>query len=228
MTILGVVLILIVLLAIVYNTPRIKATAIKENAIKAAAWLTLGIGALMLNSTMTTNALDNNSLKDEIVLMVVVCSIVICSVFFMMYSIYFIKSLYDNTATKKSQCRLSQATSLSKKTIYISGAISNDNRFKSKFKRAQRYLEALGYWVMSPAILPQGFLTERYLPICYAMIDFCSYFYALADWKESVGAQAEMQYAKAKGKIIIIEEQERKADFELLLAAEGNAKYDKS
>jgi hypothetical protein len=55
---------------------------------------------------------------------------------------------------------------------------------------------------MNPAILPEGFPWESYMPICYAMIDACDAVYMLDNWRESVGARLEYDYAIDKGKLI--------------------------
>lgn len=88
------------------------------------------------------------------------------------------------------------------KTIYIAGKITGDKHYKEKFNGVQKTLEAKGYLVMSPAILPEGFPWEVYMPICYAMIDACAEVMFLPDWVDSKGAQIEMDYAREKGKVI--------------------------
>ena len=90
------------------------------------------------------------------------------------------------------------------KTVFISGKITGDPRYREKFERAQRKLEAAGFIVMSPAILPpRGFSHESYLKISCAMLDACDAVYFLPDWKDSDGALREFGRTVATGKEII-------------------------
>lgn len=83
---------------------------------------------------------------------------------------------------------------------YIAGKITGDPDYKKKFEEAQKKLEQQGSLVMSPAILPEGFPWDAYMPICYAMIDACEAVVFLPDWIQSKGAKLEMVYAIKKDK----------------------------
>lgn len=90
------------------------------------------------------------------------------------------------------------------KTVFISGKITGDPNYRAKFEHAQRKLEAAGFTVMSPAILPSsGFPYMGYIKISCAMLDACDAVYFLPDWKESRGATFEFGRAVATGKEII-------------------------
>ena len=90
------------------------------------------------------------------------------------------------------------------KTVYIAGRITDDPHYRAKFERAQRQLEAAGFTVMSPAVLPSsGFPHRSYMKISCAMLDACDAVYFLPDWKESEGAVYEFGRAVATGKEII-------------------------
>ena len=87
--------------------------------------------------------------------------------------------------------------------VYIAGKITGLENYQQKFRAAQDRLEARGYSVMNPAVLPLGFDYEDYMRICFAMIDVCDAVYMLDNWRDSPGAIREYEYAK--GKEIIFE-----------------------
>lgn len=83
------------------------------------------------------------------------------------------------------------------KTIYIAGKITGDPNYKEKFAAAQKRLEAAGYIVLSPAVLPSvGFEYEAYMRMSRAMLRECDEICMLPDWKESRGAMEEYLYAQ--------------------------------
>ena len=84
--------------------------------------------------------------------------------------------------------------------IYIAGKITGDNNYHKKFQEAERFLEEQGHIVISPAVLPEGMTAEDYMRICFAMIDVADKVALLPDWRESKGAQLEMQYCSYTGK----------------------------
>jgi len=88
-----------------------------------------------------------------------------------------------------------------KKTkVFISGKITGEEEtYKKKFERAQHRLEALGYLVMNPAVLPLGFEHQEYLDICYTMMDACHMIVLLPCCKDSKGSAMEQAYAKELG-----------------------------
>ncbi|MDF2892517.1 MAG: hypothetical protein K0R80_2884 [Clostridia bacterium] len=98
------------------------------------------------------------------------------------------------------------------KKTYIAGKITGDPNYKKKFEEAQKELEKEGHLVMSPAILPEGFPWEIYMPICYAMIDACEAIVFLPDWINSKGAKLEMVYASKKLMDIYFYEKEIKQE----------------
>lgn len=97
------------------------------------------------------------------------------------------------------------------KTVYIAGKITGDHDYREKFDAARRALEALGFMVMSPAVLPWGFPYEAYGPIDAAMLDACEYVCFLPDWKDSRGAMYEFGRAVAGNKRILFYPQDAKA-----------------
>lgn len=86
---------------------------------------------------------------------------------------------------------------LTYKKVYIAGPISgNMENYREDFAKAQRVLEAEGYIVLNPAVLPQGLRPEDYMRISLAMLDAADYICLLEDWENSDGAKLEYAYAK--------------------------------
>ncbi|MBF7097595.1 DUF4406 domain-containing protein [Alkalibacter sp. M17DMB] len=75
--------------------------------------------------------------------------------------------------------------------IYIAGKITGDSNYRKKFNAKAKELEDLGYVVLNPAILPDGFDYEEYMHICLAMLDVCDTVYFLEDFSKSPGALRE-------------------------------------
>ncbi len=98
---------------------------------------------------------------------------------------------------------------------FISGAISNDENYREKFKKAQAKLVAQGHRVLNPIWLDDDIahLThDEYLHIDFAMIDVAEGMYMLSDWKISDGANKEHAYGNKNGKFIRYEEDEVNID----------------
>ena len=91
---------------------------------------------------------------------------------------------------------------------YIAGNISGEKDYWPKFYHAETVLQGKGAAVLNPARLPNGMESERYLPICLAMIDAADAVYMLADWRESAGACIEHAYAMYQHKKIVYEKAE--------------------
>lgn len=94
------------------------------------------------------------------------------------------------------------------KTVYISGKITGDINYTKKFAEAEKKLLDRGWRVLNPAKLPGDFEYEQYYPINCAMIDGADAIYMLRDFKESLGAVAELLYAGRKDIEIIFEREE--------------------
>lgn len=91
--------------------------------------------------------------------------------------------------------------------IYISGAMaSRMETYKEIFDEAQSALEKLGAVVINPAVLPKGLDSDKYMPICLAMLDAADAIYMLKGWENSRGALLEKAYAEYQGKEVLYEE----------------------
>lgn len=86
--------------------------------------------------------------------------------------------------------------------IYLSGKMK-DKDYHEIFKLSKLKLEAKGHIVLDPSTLPKGLDSNKYMPICNAMIDGADAVVMVGDdWKESRGAMLELQFAKYQGKMI--------------------------
>lgn len=90
--------------------------------------------------------------------------------------------------------------------IYISGAMrSCMSTYRQKFARAQKMLEEDGHIVINPAVLPVGLDSDRYMPICLAMVDAADAIFLFNNWQNSKGALLEKAYAEYQGKEILFD-----------------------
>lgn len=83
-----------------------------------------------------------------------------------------------------------------KELVYIAGKINGDPNYKEKFRKAEEHLEQMGFDVVNPAELPEGYEKCWYMPKCLQLMALCDRIYFLPDWEESEGAKIEMAYAK--------------------------------
>ena len=90
------------------------------------------------------------------------------------------------------------------KKIYVAGKITGRQGYKTEFTDAESFLTNMGFKVMNPSIMPDGFEQSEYLHVCTAMIDVCDAVYFLPSWVDSKGSHYEMGYAKAKGKHVLL------------------------
>lgn len=102
-----------------------------------------------------------------------------------------------------------------KKTrVFISGGITNAPDYENHFKRAELELLARGYAVVNPAVLGRGMLPNEeyehgeYMRVTLTMLDMCDCIYMLDGWEDSVGANAEYDYAVQNRKGVLFESEE--------------------
>lgn len=97
---------------------------------------------------------------------------------------------------------------MDKGTIYLAGQITGDPSYHRKFSEAAQKLEAAGFTVLSPAILPSlGFDYAAYIRMSAAMMDECTAVCFLPDWTRSEGAKGEYRRAKRNGQRIFFYEE---------------------
>ena len=90
--------------------------------------------------------------------------------------------------------------------VYIAGKITGNPSYKQQFAEAEKKLREKGFTTMSPAVLPDGFEHQEYMKICFSMIDVCDAVFFLDNWRDSIGATMEYNYAFEQNKGIMFEE----------------------
>lgn len=83
--------------------------------------------------------------------------------------------------------------------IYLSGKITGDSNYKTKFNDMAERLTKLGYAVYNPSVLPDGFEYEDYMKIDITALSTCDAIFLLDDWKQSPGAIREKEEAEKIG-----------------------------
>lgn len=112
------------------------------------------------------------------------------------------------------------------KVVYIVGAISLDGDYFRKFKEAEEKLREEGYEkIINPICLPDNLPYRRYAPISIAFVEASDVVFVLSNYNNSVGAQAEIAYAKMAGKEITFEKTQTftEADLSKVRAMYSNA-----
>ena len=90
--------------------------------------------------------------------------------------------------------------------VYIAGKITGNPDYKQQFAEAEKKLRAQGHTTMNPAVLPDGFEHSEYMQICFSMIDVCDAVFFLDNWRDSIGATMERDYAESIGKVLMFQE----------------------
>lgn len=90
--------------------------------------------------------------------------------------------------------------------IYISGAMAKrPDTYKKEFAKAEKELTDKGYVAVNPAHLPKGLPSNKYMPICLAMVDSCDAIFMMKGWEDSKGACLEKAYAEYQDKLVVYE-----------------------
>lgn len=103
-----------------------------------------------------------------------------------------------------------------KKTrVFVSGAITGVENPAEHFKAAEEYLLSKDYAVINPYIAGTGMLPNaafdhgEYMRVTLTMLDLCDCIYMLDGWENSVGANAEYEYAVQNRKGVLFESEEK-------------------
>lgn len=86
--------------------------------------------------------------------------------------------------------------------VFISGKITGDPTYRSKFADAETVIMNLGHGVLTSAWLPDGIEREACTRIDFALIDAADVVVALPGWEDSADAQQEMRYAMERKKTV--------------------------
>lgn len=97
------------------------------------------------------------------------------------------------------------------KTIYISGRITGlpYNEAFSNFKKAELYLQQIGYAVVNPVVLVpynKDWSWFDYMSADIKLMENCTHIYMLNNWRESDGACIEHEIAIRKNLTITYEQ----------------------
>lgn len=85
---------------------------------------------------------------------------------------------------------------------YIAGKITGNPNFKEEFKAAEDFVKGLGFTVMNPSTVNEGFEQAEYWHICMSMIDVCDTVFFLPNWVDSKGSHVEYGYAMGTRKMV--------------------------
>lgn len=90
--------------------------------------------------------------------------------------------------------------------VFISGRMDGLPDYGRKsFEEAEARLKRMGHHVLNPARLPIGMPKEKYMPICFSMIDQADAVYMLKGFNDSWGSKIEQEYAAYQRKKIVYE-----------------------
>lgn len=84
--------------------------------------------------------------------------------------------------------------------IYISGKITGEPNYKTKFMYAEEDLRFAGFRTINPAQAPTGLPPSTYVHMALAQIDAADAVALLTNWEDSAGAKIEKAYAEYIGK----------------------------
>lgn len=91
--------------------------------------------------------------------------------------------------------------------VYLSGPMSSDSDYMSKFTEADQFLRNQGYHVANPAelyrSLPDDITYEELLKLDLQILEMCDTLVQLPGWEKSCGANREYGYALAMDKLIV-------------------------
>lgn len=82
--------------------------------------------------------------------------------------------------------------------IYISGPITKDPNYKTKFAKAAAKIERAGHKVINPAVLADyapGQPWSFYMTMALAALPWCDAIYMLEGYEDSPGAMIELRWA---------------------------------
>lgn len=95
--------------------------------------------------------------------------------------------------------------------IYISGKITglSPKEASDHFTWAEKYLQEKGHSTINPfrtnKTLPADMTHSEYMKICRVELDLCEAIFMLDNWRDSMGAKMELEWALLDGKEVMFE-----------------------
>jgi hypothetical protein len=87
--------------------------------------------------------------------------------------------------------------------VYLSGSITKDPNYRSKFADAEKTLRKMGHVVLNPCCLPVDLDYNACMEVDFAMIKVADAICLLNDWHVSKGAVMEYYRAFELGKTVL-------------------------
>lgn len=90
-------------------------------------------------------------------------------------------------------------------TIYLSGKIAGNTKYKEQFEEAEKFLEGK-YTVINVAKVLETLPTLdliKYVQLDFELIKLCDAIFMIDGWQKSKYATAELSYAKSIGKKVL-------------------------
>lgn len=97
-----------------------------------------------------------------------------------------------------------------KQKVYISGPMSGRSKedINHRFSNAAAYLKNNGYEPVSPALMSAlPFEYSELMEIDLKILSYCDGIYMLKGWRDSFGANMELQYAVMKQHFVVYEDE---------------------
>ena len=90
-----------------------------------------------------------------------------------------------------------------KQRVYLSGKVTGESDFFSKFFKAEEAFKDAGYEVANPALicamLPKSYTHEEYMNVCMTILDTCDAVHVIDGEETSEGVKEEIAYAEFIG-----------------------------
>ena len=100
-----------------------------------------------------------------------------------------------------------------RKLVYLGGRINaaydDEEPNDETLAQSETFVTNLGYIPLNPTRIDQitkEVTFEKYMKICYGLIDIADTIFMVSGWQKSKGANAELTYAKSIGKKVMYQD----------------------